>query len=72
MDVWRLGGGENREMNRAFLFAGAIGAATLALLTMTCLAQTKPVWSIYWLSDRFPCDRYWDKPMTSGTVALFQ
>lgn len=48
--------------------AGAIAAATLALWAPACMAQTKALWSIYWLSDKLPCEGYWTKPMTSASM----
>jgi hypothetical protein len=44
----------------------AIVASALALWAPACLAQTKTLWSLYWLSDRLPCDGYWTKPMTAA------
>jgi hypothetical protein len=37
------------------------------LLVCPCLAETRPLWSIYWLSDLLPCEGYWGKPMTSAS-----
>lgn len=35
------------------------------LLASPCVAETKPLWSIFWLSDLLPCEGYWGKPMTA-------
>jgi hypothetical protein len=45
----------------SFVFAILFGTAP-------CLAQTKPLWSIYWLSDKLPCEGYWGKPMTAAAA----
>lgn len=44
----------------------AIPALALALWASACTAQTKTLWSLYWLSDRLPCEGYWTKPMTAA------
>jgi hypothetical protein len=32
------------------------------------MAQTKALWSIYWVGDKLPCEGYWTKPMTSAST----
>lgn len=48
----------------------ACGVFTIALVLWapTCVAQTKTLWSIFWLSDKLPCEGYWTKPMTAVSV----
>jgi hypothetical protein len=49
------------------LFAGITIASAFVLFVTASLAQTKSIWSIYWLSDKLPCDGYWGKPMTAAS-----
>jgi hypothetical protein len=46
--------------------ARGVLAVALLLWAPACMAQTKTVWSIYWISDRLPCEGYWTKPMTAA------
>jgi hypothetical protein len=48
--------------------AKAVLTSALTLWASACIAQTKTLWSIYWLSDRLPCEGYWTNPMTSASV----
>jgi hypothetical protein len=48
----------------SFVFAILFGTASCS--------QTKPLWSIYWLSDKLPCDGYWVKPMTATAAPCFK
>lgn len=54
--------GTGPDMKRLRLVRGLLTGA-LALWGSAGIAQTKTVWSLYWLSDRLPCVGYWTKPM---------
>lgn len=43
--------------------------ASYRFFVSPALGQTKPLWSIYWISDQLPCEGYWGKPMTSSLSA---
>jgi hypothetical protein len=52
-------------MKRFRLIQAVLGSAAL-LWTSACVADSKTLWSIFWLSDRLPCQGYWTKPMTAA------
>lgn len=45
-------------------FAGVVWTFVFTLLAAPCGSQ--PLWSIFWLSDKLPCEGYWGKPMTAS------
>jgi hypothetical protein len=46
----------------------ALGFALLLTAPPCSVAQSKQLWSIYWVSDKLPCEGYWGKPMTAARM----
>src|SRR5262245_20081241 len=54
--------------NMSSKFGAASFVSAVLFGTAPCLAQTKPLWSIYWLSDKLPCEGHLVKPMTNAAA----